>query len=96
MNTTIILTGILAYLLLMLTMTYSFTLSSKTTDNENHALIEEPLELSPYKFNSINNNDGSMFNNIDDHELEKRRFNAWAGKRSLLARPRFNSWAGRR
>jgi hypothetical protein len=32
----------------------------------------------------------------DEHDLEKRRFNAWAGKRSLLGKRRFNAWAGRR
>ncbi|CAF1222722.1 unnamed protein product [Rotaria sp. Silwood1] len=96
MNTTIILTGILTYLLIMLTMTYSLTLSSKTTDDENHELNEEPLVLLPYKFNSLYETDGSMFDNIDEHELEKRRFNAWAGKRNLIPKPRFNAWAGRR
>ncbi|CAF1114290.1 unnamed protein product [Rotaria sordida] len=96
MNTTIILTGILAYFLLMLTMTYSFALSSKTTDDENHELIEGPLILSPYKFNSIYENDGSIFDDSDEHELGKRRFNAWAGKRSLASKGRFNAWAGRR
>ena len=32
----------------------------------------------------------------DELNLEKRRFNAWAGKRSLLNKRRFNAWAGRR
>ncbi len=37
-----------------------------------------------------------MIDSSDEHELEKRRFNAWAGKRSLMAKRRFNAWAGRR
>ncbi len=37
-----------------------------------------------------------MIDNSDEHEFEKRRFNAWAGKRNLLAKRRFNAWAGRR
>jgi hypothetical protein len=32
----------------------------------------------------------------EEHDLEKRRFNAWAGKRSLFGKRRFNAWAGRR
>jgi len=40
--------------------------------------------------------DGSMFVDSDELDLEKRRFNAWAGKRSVLGKRRFNAWAGRR
>jgi hypothetical protein len=32
----------------------------------------------------------------EEKELEKRRFNAWAGKRDVLGKRRFNAWAGRR
>jgi len=41
-------------------------------------------------------NDDTMNDNSDGHELEKRRFNAWAGKRNAFAKRRFNAWAGRR
>lgn len=40
-----------------------------------------------------------MIDNSDEDEeqdLEKRRFNAWAGKRSVPGKRRFNAWAGRR
>jgi hypothetical protein len=50
----------------------------------------------PNKFASVYQDDGSLIDNGDEHELEKRRFNAWAGKRTLLAKRRFNAWAGRR
>jgi len=33
---------------------------------------------------------------FDEHELAKRRFNAWADKRSLMSKRHFNAWAGRR
>jgi hypothetical protein len=48
---------------------------------------------------SIYQDEGSMIDNSDEnegHDLEKRRFNAWAGKRSILSKRRFNAWAGRR
>jgi hypothetical protein len=57
------------------------------------------LALSPSKFISAYQDEGSMMDNSDEddeHEFEKRRFNAWAGKRSLLGKRRFNAWAGRR
>jgi hypothetical protein len=59
-------------------------------------LIAKRSAISPNKYISINEDDGSMIDSSDEHELEKRRFNAWAGKRSLMAKRRFNAWAGRR
>jgi hypothetical protein len=61
-------------------------------------LIAHPSVVSPNKFISIyHDNDNDDDSNIDDeHEFEKRRFNAWAGKRNVLAKRRFNAWAGRR
>jgi len=99
MNTKIILTGILSCLLLMLNVAHSFTLSGKENDGEHRLLMERPLAFSPGKFIPIYQHDDSMIDNSDEdyeHELEKRRFNAWAGKRSLLGKRRFNAWAGRR
>jgi len=62
-------------------------------------IVERPLGISPNKYLSIFQDDGSMLDNsdeFDEHELAKRRFNAWAGKRSLMSKRRFNAWAGRR
>ncbi len=58
-------------------------------------MIAHPSAAAPNKIVSIYN-DESMIDNSDEHEFEKRRFNAWAGKRNLLAKRRFNAWAGRR
>jgi len=96
MNTTIIFTGVLSCLLLMLTITNSYIVSGKTIDGEHLSLIAQPSAASSYKFISPYQDDGSMIDSSDEHELEKRRFNAWAGKRSLMAKRRFNAWAGRR
>jgi hypothetical protein len=59
-------------------------------------LIAHPSAISPNQYISLYHDDDSIIDNSDEHELEKRRFNAWAGKRSLLAKRRFNAWAGRR
>jgi len=99
MNTIIILTGIFSCLLLTLSVANSFTLSGKEHDGEHQLLIEQPLALSPGKFISVYQDEGSMIDNSDEddeHDLEKRRFNAWAGKRSSVSKRRFNAWAGRR
>jgi len=99
MNTIIILAGILSCLLLMLNVAHSFTLSGKTNDGEHQLLIERPFALSPGKFMSIYQDEAPMIDDSDEddeHDLEKRRFNAWAGKRSLISKRRFNAWAGRR
>jgi len=96
MNTAIIFIGILSCLLLMFTITHSYALSGQTADGEHHLLIDQPSVISPNKLFSIYQDDGSLMDNSDEHELEKRRFNAWAGKRSVLAKRRFNAWAGRR
>jgi hypothetical protein len=37
----------------------------------------------------------AMLDSSNEHELSKRRFNAWAGKRRQLSKRRFNAWAGR-
>ena len=83
-----------------LTVAQSFSLSTKDHDGEHHLLFERPLAYAPGKILSIYQDDGSMIDNIDDdddeHDLEKRRFNAWAGKRSMMSKRRFNAWAGRR
>ncbi|CAF1077140.1 unnamed protein product [Rotaria magnacalcarata] len=94
MNTTVFLTGVLTYFLLMLTMTYTLTLSDAKTADEHHELTDQPSVLLPNRIHSIYRNHHSIFDDIDKHELERRRFNAWAGKRALMARRRFNSWAG--
>ncbi len=59
-------------------------------------MIAKRSAVLPNKYISIYEDDGSMIDSSDEHELEKRRFNAWAGKRSLMAKRRFNAWAGRR
>ncbi len=77
----------------------SFSLSGKINDGEHQVLLERPLAYTPGKYISIYQDEGSMIDNSDEddeHDLEKRRFNAWAGKRSLLGKRRFNAWAGRR
>ena len=74
-------------------------LSGKDTDGEHHLLIERPSGLSSGKFLPIYQEDGFVMDNSDEddeHDLEKRRFNAWAGKRSMFGKRRFNAWAGRR
>jgi len=99
MNTITILTGIFSCLLLMLSIAHSFTLSGKTNDGEHHLLIERPLAFSPGKFAPIYHDEGLMIDDDDENDeqdIEKRRFNAWAGKRSILGKRRFNAWAGRR
>ncbi|CAF0816283.1 unnamed protein product [Rotaria sp. Silwood1] len=99
MNTIGILTGILSCILLMLSVTHSYTLSGKENEGGHQLLVERPLALTRGKFYSIDQDDDSMMNNSDEddeHDLEKRRFNAWAGKRSLVGKRRFNAWAGRR
>lgn len=71
----------------------------KENDDEHHVLIGRPLALSPGRLFSMYQDQDSMMNNSeedDEHDLEKRRFNAWAGKRSVLGKRRFNAWAGRR
>ncbi|CAF2386513.1 unnamed protein product [Rotaria sp. Silwood2] len=99
MNTIVILTGILSCVLLMLSVTHSYTLSGKENDDRHQLLVERPLALTQGKFYSLYRDEDSMMNNSDEedeHDLEKRRFNAWAGKRSLVGKRRFNAWAGRR
>ncbi|CAF1363436.1 unnamed protein product [Adineta ricciae] len=99
MNSTIIFAGILSYFLLMLTATHSFILSDKGNNDEDHLLLHQPYALSPNRFMAIYRDEASMAENSDeneDHELEKRRFNAWAGKRNVFTKRRFNAWAGRR
>ena len=44
---------------------------------------------------SMHQDDGAMDDSSAEHDMEKRRFNAWAGKRSRLEKRRFNAWAGR-
>ncbi|CAF0784010.1 unnamed protein product [Rotaria sordida] len=99
MNTIVILTGILSCILLMLSVTHSYKLSGKENDGEHRLLVERPLAFARGKFHSTYQDEDSMMNNSDEddeHDLEKRRFNAWAGKRSLVGKRRFNAWAGRR
>ncbi|CAF1410661.1 unnamed protein product [Adineta steineri] len=99
MNTTIFIAGILSCFLLMLSVAHSFALSGKENNNEDHLLVHRPYAISPNKYPSIYQDEGSMVDNSDeddDHELEKRRFNAWAGKRNIISKRRFNAWAGRR
>lgn len=91
--------GLLSFSALKLAVTQAFTLSSKDNDAEHRLLLERPLALSPGKYLSVYQDEGAMGDNSDeddDHELEKRRFNAWAGKRNIFAKRRFNAWAGRR
>lgn len=61
--------------------------------------MQRPLAYAPGKYLSLYQEDGSIIDNSDEddeHDLEKRRFNAWAGKRNILTKRRFNAWAGRR
>ncbi|CAF3075376.1 unnamed protein product [Rotaria socialis] len=99
MNTFVILTGILSCFLLMLSVTHAYTLTDKKNTADPQWLMDRPLAMARNKFFSMNQyDDDSMINSEEDdeHELEKRRFNAWAGKRSLVGKRRFNAWAGRR
>lgn len=64
--------------------------------NMEDALVAHSSNILPHKYISIYEDNGLNLDNSDEHELEKRRFNAWAGKRSVLAKRRFNAWAGRR
>jgi hypothetical protein len=71
----------------------------KSDEGEQRQFLERPSAVSPGKIYSLYQDEGLNVDNSDDeddHELEKRRFNAWAGKRSLLTKRRFNAWAGRR
>ena len=66
---------------------------------EHRLVVERPLVVSPERLISIYQDEGSIMENSDqddEHQFEKRRFNAWAGKRNTLAKRRFNAWAGRR
>ncbi|CAF2010298.1 unnamed protein product [Rotaria magnacalcarata] len=99
MNTFVILTGILSCILLMLSVTHAYTLTDKANTAGHQWLMNRPLAVARNKFISMYQDDDSTINNSeedDEHELEKRRFNAWAGKRSLIGKRRFNAWAGRR
>lgn len=71
-------------------------MSGKNLDNEHLALAAHQSAISPNEWMSFYQNDGSAVDNSGEHEFEKRRFNAWAGKRNLMAKRRFNAWAGRR
>lgn len=77
-------------------MTYSYTVSGNNNNNDHHLFVAQPSVLLSNKIKSLLGNDASVSDHSDEHELEKRRFNAWAGKRNLLAKRRFNAWAGRR
>lgn len=80
-------------------MTHSYTITGKENDGDRQWLLERPLAIGRNKFISMYQDEDSMINNSeedDEHDFEKRRFNAWAGKRSLIGKRRFNAWAGRR
>ncbi|UJR09851.1 hypothetical protein I4U23_014075 [Adineta vaga] len=97
MNSTTIFAGVFSCLLLMLALTHSFALPGQTIDGQQHQLLlERPSVILPKKFFSIYQDDSASNEDSSAHEFEKRRFNAWAGKRSTLGKRRFNAWAGRR
>ncbi|CAF0769086.1 unnamed protein product [Didymodactylos carnosus] len=63
------------------------------------SLLEDshPTKFYPvYQESDINDFDDENDSSDDEHELEKRRFNAWAGKRMVPTKQRFNAWAGKR
>ncbi|CAF0890932.1 unnamed protein product [Adineta ricciae] len=97
MNSTTLFAGVLSCVLLMLALTHSFALSDQTSDGEQHHLLfEQSPILLPNKLISIYQDDSASNEDSSVHEFEKRRFNAWAGKRSTFGKRRFNAWAGRR
>ncbi|CAF1053540.1 unnamed protein product [Adineta steineri] len=98
MNSITIFTGVLSCLLFMLAITHSFALAGQTADEQqHHLLIEQPSVILPKRYFSFYHNDDDASNDDSEvHEFEKRRFNAWAGKRSTFGKRRFNAWAGRR
>lgn len=76
---------------------HAYTLTAKSNDGEHQLLLHRPLADLSNKYLSIFQDDGSIYENSDEsdeHDLEKRRFNAWAGKRSIMSKRRFNAWAG--
>lgn len=52
--------------------------------------------MSSNRLMSLYANEAAMMDNSEDQDMEKRRFNAWAGKRDVVGKRRFNAWAGRR
>jgi len=96
MHTTNIITGFLSCLLVLFTLTHSFAVLGKTVDDEHLSLIGHPSGVLPNQFIRIYQDDSSAMDHSDEHDMEKRRFNAWAGKRNVEAKRRFNAWAGRR
>ena len=57
--------------------------------------MEQASLVLPKTFISLYHDGEAAMDHSDEHDLEKRRFNAWAGKRSRLTKRRFNAWAGR-
>ena len=57
--------------------------------------MEQASLVLPKTFISFYHDEDATADHSDEHDLEKRRFNAWAGKRSRLTKRRFNAWAGR-
>ena len=81
--------------LFQLNIAQAYSLTGKTNDDEHSMVLERPSN----KFYPLYQDQGTLTDNSDEdygHDLEKRRFNAWAGKRSLIGKRRFNAWAGRR
>lgn len=84
---------------LQLNIAQVLSLTGKATDGEHSILLERPYALLSNRYPTLYRDEGISNDNSDEddeHDLEKRRFNAWAGKRSLVGKRRFNAWAGRR
>ncbi|CAF0792040.1 unnamed protein product [Didymodactylos carnosus] len=110
MKIDMILPGVVCWIFLMLTFMQSSAVEHQdgkpinhSDEQEIHILRQDPSLLSklenlhPTKFYSLfheNGHDGNQ--NSEELEFEKRRFNAWAGKRMVPIKRRFNAWAGKR
>jgi len=95
---------VLCFIVLMLTVVVH---SKSVSEDEHHPteILTHPSASKYILFDDIVDNENDSDSDDDEHELAKRRFNQWAGKRSLqqLAQPyllreqrRFNAWAGKR
>ena len=71
-------------------------MSDHNIDDEHLAYLAHPSAISSHRLISLYPDDVAVMENSDEHEMDKRRFNAWAGKRDVMGKRRFNAWAGRR
>lgn len=66
-------------------------MSGHHIDDEHLSYLAHPSAISLYPEDAA-----AIMDNSEEHEMNKRRFNAWAGKRDVMGKRRFNAWAGRR